>query len=81
MKIDDILNNIPPKGNKPNSLNKKYGIFGLTLGEELNTRLDKYCDKVGLTRATGKRFLKDMAETQGRVEVYNHVDYIINEGR
>ena len=44
-------------------------------------RLDKYCDIVGLTRATGKRFLKDMAETQGRVEVYNHVDYIINEGR
>ena len=44
-------------------------------------RLDKYCDRVGLTRATGKRFLKDMAETQGRVEVYNHVDYIINEGR
>ena len=28
-------------------------------------RLDKYCDKIGLTRATGKRFLKDMAETQG----------------
>ena len=44
-------------------------------------KLEKYCDKVGLTRATGKRFLKDMAETQGRVEVYNHVDYIINKER
>ena len=49
--------------------------------EVTEDKLEKYCDRVGLTRANGKRFLKDMAETQGRVEVYNHVDYIINEGR
>ena len=49
--------------------------------EVTEDKLEKYCDRGGLTRATGKRFLKDMAETQGRVEVYNHVDYIINEGR
>jgi len=67
MKIDDILNNIPPKGNKPNSLNKKYGIFGLTLGEELKTRLDKYCEKNNiaksqLIKALLKRYL-DQKET------------------
>ena len=49
--------------------------------EVTEDKLEKYCDRVGLPRATGKRFLKDMAENQGRVEVYNHVDYIINEGR
>ena len=40
MKTDDILSKIPLKGNNPGSLNQKYGIFGLTLGEELKARLD-----------------------------------------
>jgi metal-responsive CopG/Arc/MetJ family transcriptional regulator len=51
MKVDDILNKIPPKGNTPGSLNKKYGIFGLTLGEELKTRLDKYCEKHNIAKS------------------------------
>jgi len=51
MKVDDILNNIPKKMAKPDGLNKKYGIFGLTLGEELKTRLDEYCTKHNIAKS------------------------------
>ena len=51
MKVDDILNNIPKKTPKPNGLNKKYGIFGLALGEKLKTRLDEYCSKHNIAKS------------------------------
>ena len=51
MKVDDILNVIPTKSGKPDSLNKKYGIFGLTLGEDLKTRLDSYCKKHNIAKS------------------------------
>ena len=35
MKVDDILDKIPTKLGKLDGLNKKYGIFGLSLGEDL----------------------------------------------
>ena len=44
-------------------------------------RLDKYCDKVNLTKNAAKKLIKDVAENEGRVEAYNHVDYIINKER
>ena len=51
MKTDDILSKIRPKGNNPGSLNQKYGIFGLTLGEELKARLDAYCSKNNIAKS------------------------------
>lgn len=51
MKVDDILNKIPTKIGKPDTLNKKYGIFGLTLGEDLKTRLDIYCKKHNIAKS------------------------------
>ena len=51
MKTDDILSKIRPKGTNPGSLNHKYGIFGLTLGEELKARLDAYCSKNNIAKS------------------------------
>jgi len=51
MKVDDILNNIPTKVGKTDSINKKYGIFGLTLGENLKNRLDAYCNKHNIAKS------------------------------
>ena len=52
MKINDILDTIPTKsGGTATGLNKKYGIFGLTLGEELKTRLDAYCNKNDIAKS------------------------------
>lgn len=51
MKVDDILNNIPTRVGKPDSINKKYGIFGLTLGEDLKNRLDAYCNKHNIAKS------------------------------
>ena len=51
MKVDDILDKIPTKVGKPDSLNKKYGIFGLTLGEDLKNRLDEYCKKHNIAKS------------------------------
>ena len=44
-------------------------------------RLDKYCNKVNLTKNAAKKLIKDVAENEGRVEAYNHVDYVINKER
>lgn len=44
MKVNDILKDIP-KRLPTNTINRKYGIFGLSLGDELYTRLDSYCKK------------------------------------
>ena len=51
MKVDDILDKIPTKATKPDSINKKYGIFGLTLGEDLKSRLDQYCEKHNIAKS------------------------------
>tara|TARA_R100000742_G_C4225334_1_gene48100 strand:- start:438 stop:644 length:207 start_codon:yes stop_codon:yes gene_type:complete len=51
MKTDDILNNIQKKIFKSQGLNKKYGIFGLSLGEDLKTRLDAYCDQHNIAKS------------------------------
>ena len=51
MKVDDILDKIPTKTGRPDSLNKKYGIFCLTLGEDLKTRLDAYCEKHNIAKS------------------------------
>ena len=46
MKINDILDTIPTRSTSTGTgLNKKYGIFGLSLGEDLKIRLDAYCNK------------------------------------
>ena len=44
MNESDILKDIPKRLPK-NTINRKYGIFGLSLGDELYTRLDNYCKK------------------------------------
>lgn len=44
MNENEILKNIPKRLPK-NTINRKYGIFGLSLGDELYTRLDSYCKK------------------------------------
>ena len=44
MKVNDILKDIPKRLPR-NTINRKYGIFGLSLGDELYTRLDSYCKK------------------------------------
>lgn len=44
MNESDILKDIPKRLPK-NTINRKYGIFGLSLGDELYTRLDSYCKK------------------------------------
>ena len=51
MKTDDILNNIKKKTFRSEGLNKKYGIFGLSLGEDLKTRLDRYCDNHNIPKS------------------------------
>ena len=51
MKTDDILNNIKKKTFRSEGLNKKYGIFGLSLGEDLKTRLDAYCYKHDIAKS------------------------------
>jgi len=49
MKTDDILNNIPTR--ETVGISKKYGIFGLTLGEDLKARLDEYCNKHNIAKS------------------------------
>ena len=44
MKVNDILKDIPKRLPR-NTINRKYGIFGLSLGDELYTKLDSYCKK------------------------------------
>ena len=51
MKVDDILDKIPTKLGKLDGLNKKYGIFGLSLGDDLITRLDVYCKKHNIAKS------------------------------
>jgi hypothetical protein len=42
MNEEDVLNKLERKTN-PNSLTKRYGVFGLSLGQDLYEQLDKYC--------------------------------------
>ena len=49
MKVDDIINKIPTR--ETVGMSKKYGIFGLTLGEDLKSRLDQYCKKHNIAKS------------------------------
>ena len=65
MDPNEILKSIPKKS-KPRSLvNKKYGMIGVALGEELYDRLDMYCknhdiSKSGLIKTILKQYLNEV---------------------
>jgi len=44
MNESDILKDIPKRLPR-NTINRKYGIFDMSLDDELYTRLDSYCKK------------------------------------
>ena len=51
MNEEDILKNIPKKARRnPNTV--KFGMFGLSLGKETYDRLQAYCDKHDIAKAT-----------------------------
>jgi predicted DNA-binding protein len=51
IEVGDILNSIPKKRRR-NANTIKYGMFGLSLGTETYERLDKYCVKHNIAKAT-----------------------------
>tara|TARA_R100000908_G_scaffold65090_1_gene51729 strand:- start:4544 stop:4756 length:213 start_codon:yes stop_codon:yes gene_type:complete len=51
IEIGDILNSIPKKRRR-NANTIKYGMFGLSLGPETYERLNKYCFKHNIAKAT-----------------------------
>lgn len=56
MNEKDILKNIPKKARRnPNTV--KFGMFGLSLGKETYDRLQAYCDKHDIAKATLVRSL------------------------
>jgi predicted DNA-binding protein len=56
MNEDEILKNIPKKA-KRSSNTVKFGMFGLSLGKETYDRLQAYCDKHNIAKATLVRSL------------------------
>ena len=44
-------------------------------------RLDKYCNKVNLTRNAAKKLIKEMAEVYGRTHTFEYIDETINTRR
>ena len=56
MNEDDILSKLAKKNN-PNSLTRRYGVFGLSLGQDLYEKLDKYCSNKDITKAGLIKFL------------------------
>ena len=67
MKVTNILDDIPKKLPR-NTINRKYGIFCLSLGDKLYTRLDNYCEinnihKSALIKALLTKYL-DEAEKE-----------------
>lgn len=56
MNEDEVLNQLERKTN-PDSLTKRYGVFGLSLGRDLYDRLDKYCSNRNITKAGLIKFL------------------------
>ena len=51
MNEKELLNKIPKRTTR-NVLTKKYGMFGLSLGEDNYRRLDTYCKKHNLYKST-----------------------------
>lgn len=49
--VSDILDNIPKKA-KRSANTVKFGMFGLSLGKTTYDRLDKYCKKHNIAKAT-----------------------------
>ena len=56
MNEEDVLNKLERKTNL-NSLTRKYGVFGLSLGQNLYEKLDKYCSNKDITKAGLIKFL------------------------
>ena len=56
MNEEDILKNIPKKA-KRSANTVKFGMFGLSLGKETYDRLQAYCDKHNIAKATLVRSL------------------------
>ena len=56
MNEEDVLNKLERKTN-PNSLTRRYGVFGLSLGQDLYDKLDKYCSNRNITKAGLIKFL------------------------
>ena len=69
MKVDDILNEIPTKDTV--GLSKKYGVFGLTLGEDLKSRLDQYCKqhKIAKSQLIKALLTRYLDQEEGKDEV------------
>tara|TARA_Y100000004_G_scaffold57251_1_gene63741 strand:+ start:2588 stop:2785 length:198 start_codon:yes stop_codon:yes gene_type:complete len=49
MKEQEVLSKIPKR--KGNGLTRRYGVFGLSLGENLYNKLDTYCNKKNITKS------------------------------
>ena len=56
MNEEEVLNKLERKTNQ-NSLTRRYGVFGLSLGQDLYERLDKYCSNKDITKAGLIKFL------------------------
>jgi predicted DNA-binding protein len=52
MNEKELLNKIPKRTTTRNVFTKKYGMFGLALGEETYNRLHAYCKKHNLYKST-----------------------------
>jgi len=54
--VSNILDTLPKKAKRnPNTI--KFGMFGLSLGQETYDRLDKFCIKNNIAKATLVRSL------------------------
>jgi hypothetical protein len=51
MTEEELLNNVTKRTTR-NSNTKKYGMFGLSLGEDNYNRLEAYCKKHNIYKAT-----------------------------
>tara|TARA_S200002703_G_scaffold144936_1_gene138946 strand:+ start:465 stop:683 length:219 start_codon:yes stop_codon:yes gene_type:complete len=54
--VTNILESVPKKAQR-NGTTKKYGMFGLSLGPDTYDRLDKFCIKNNIAKATLVRSL------------------------
>lgn len=54
--VTNILQSVPKKSRR-NSNTIKYGMFGLSLGSDTYNRLDKFCIKNNIAKATLVRSL------------------------
>jgi len=51
MDEQELLKNMPKKTTR-NLITKKYGMFGLSLGEDTYNRLDAYCKKHNIYKSS-----------------------------